>query len=66
MPDGSMRQISEPSSTSPFSCKETAGRSVAVIQCGRHVMYLPDTSGLGTHSALSMSPHPLKKFLKQP
>ena len=64
MPDGSMRQISEPSSTSPFSCEETAGRSVAVIQCGRHVKNLPHTSGLSAHLALLMSPHPLKKVLK--
>lgn len=64
--DGSMRQISEPSSTLPFSCKETAGRNVVTIQCGRHVKNLPHTSGLGAHFALSKSPHPLKKFLRQP
>lgn len=64
--DGSMRQISEPSSTLPFSSKEIAGRNVITIQCGRHVKNLPHTSGLGAHLALLMSPHPLKKFLKQP
>ena len=61
--DGSMRQISGLSSTSPSSCKETAGRSVAAIWCGWHVKNLPHTSGLGAHLALSSLPHPLKMFL---
>ena len=34
---GSMRQIPEPTSTPPFSCKETAGIGVAVSRCARHV-----------------------------
>lgn len=45
LPDGSMRQILEPSSTPPFSGKEAAGRGVAAIQCVRHVRIcrlLPD------------------------
>ena len=66
MPAGSMLQIPESSSTPLFLRKETAGRNVVAIQCGRHVKNLPHTSGLDAHLALSMSPHPLKKFLKQP
>ena len=34
---GSLKQIPEPSSTLPFSRKETAGRSVVAFWCGRHV-----------------------------
>lgn len=64
--DGNMRQISEPSSAPPFPSKETAGRSVVTIRRGRHVNNLQHTSGLGAHLAPSKSPHPLKKFLKQP
>lgn len=41
---GSMRQILEPSSTPPFSPKETAGRDVATFRCARHVLNLPHTS----------------------
>jgi hypothetical protein len=66
VPAGSMLQIPEPSSTPLFLGKETAGRNVVAIQCGRHVKNLPRTSGLGAHFALSKSPHPPKKFLKQP
>lgn len=44
--DGSMRQISELSSTPPFSRNETAGRSFVTIQCGRNVWNLPHTTGL--------------------
>ena len=49
-----------------FLRKEIAGRRVVTIRCCRHVKNLPHTSGLGAHLVLSMSPHPLKKFLKQP
>ena len=47
-PAGSMRQILESPSTPFFSCKETAGRSVVAICCGRHVGILPHTSVLRT------------------
>lgn len=50
LPDGSMRQILEPSSTPPFSGKEAAGRGVVAIQCVRHVWNLPLTSGYSTSS----------------
>lgn len=50
LPDGSMRQILEPSSMPPFSGKEAAGRGVAAIQCVRHVWNLPLTSGFSTSS----------------
>ena len=50
LPDGSMRQILEPSSTPPFSGKEAAGGGVAAIQCVRHVWNLPLTSGFSTSS----------------
>ena len=42
---GSMRQISESSSTPPISGKETAGRGVAAFRCARHILNLPHTSG---------------------
>ena len=41
---GSMRQILELPSTTPFSRKETAGRGVVGILRGRHVGILPHTS----------------------
>lgn len=49
-PAGSMRQIPESSNTPPFSGKEAACRSVAAIQCGRHVWNLPHTSGFSISS----------------
>lgn len=49
-PAGSMRQIPESPSTPPFSGKEAAGRSVAAIQCVRHVWNLPRISGFSTSS----------------
>lgn len=50
LPDGSVRQILEPSSIPPFSGKEAAGRGVAAIQCVRHVWNLPLISGFSTSS----------------
>ena len=41
----SMRQIPEPTSTPPFSRRETAGRGVAAYRCARHILNLPHTSG---------------------
>lgn len=35
--DGSMRQIPEPTSTPPFSRRETAGKGVAASRCALHV-----------------------------
>lgn len=49
-PAGSMRQILESPSTPPFSGKEATGRSVAAIQCVRHVWNLPHISGFSTSS----------------
>lgn len=45
---------------------KTAGRGCPQLGSGRQVSVFHRTSGLGAHLALSMSPHPLKKFLKQP
>lgn len=42
---GSMRQIPEPTSTPPFSRRETAGKGVAASRCARQVLNLPHTSG---------------------
>lgn len=45
LPHGSMRQIPEPTSTPPFSHRETAGKGVAASRCARQVLNLPHTSG---------------------
>jgi len=50
----------------PIFSNKTAGRGSLKQGFGRQFSDYRRTSGLGAHLALSMSPHPLKKFLKQP
>lgn len=52
--DGSMRQILKPSNAPAFSRKETAGRSVVVFRCGRHIWNLPHTSEFGPCDGLRL------------
>lgn len=50
----------------PIFGNKTAGRGSPKQGSGRQVSVFHRTSGLGAHLATLVSPHPLKKFLKQP
>ena len=50
----------------PIFGNKTAGRGCPKQGSGRQVSVFHRTSGLGAHLATLVSPHPLKKFLKQP
>lgn len=63
------RKCGEKSETSEHKLifgNKTAGLGCLKLGSGRQVSVFHPTSELVAHLALSMSPHPLKKFLKQP
>ena len=64
----SFRECGEKSETSertPIFANKTAGRGSLKQGSGRPILVFHRTSGLGAHLAPSVSPHPLKMFLKQ-